>query len=138
MYVLPASLDPNYLNSQVEGRTATESIQMMNNLQAIRALPAKAGSILGWTHALFHWGSRSSLKAENPRISLSVEFQRGDIAPYETGLLDPLVLPTFSQRLHLIGRQILKYRHMYNLSDSLCELADELAQLPVASAQVRG
>jgi ectoine hydroxylase-related dioxygenase (phytanoyl-CoA dioxygenase family) len=137
MYVLPASADPNYLSSQLANEADSKEeasrkgiMHVAHNLQSIRALPATAGSILGWTHVLFHWGSRSSRKAETPRISLSVEFQRGDIASFDGSLLDPLVLPSFPQRLRLIAQQILKYHHMYHLPPALEELAKELNALP--------
>jgi Phytanoyl-CoA dioxygenase (PhyH) len=131
MYVLPAYADPAYLDSQLnDWKVENEKENIVSCVQAIRALPAAAGSILGWTHALFHWGSQSSTQAESPRISLSVEFQRADVLPYAQNLLQPLVIPSFEQRLRLISQQILNYRHMYNLSEALCTMAEQLATMP--------
>jgi len=40
-------------------------------LQAIRAMPARAGDVLAWSHRLLHWGGLSSRHAQVPRIALS-------------------------------------------------------------------
>lgn len=121
MYILPAPFDPNY-GGKVQKGEKKEII----NFQDIRALPATAGSVLCWNHAVLHWGSRSSERAPHPRISLAFEFQRSDVEPYKTPLLDPSNPPNFNQRLALIGKQILQYQHMYRLSEELAELATEL------------
>jgi 2-polyprenyl-3-methyl-5-hydroxy-6-metoxy-1,4-benzoquinol methylase len=120
MYILPAPFDANYGN--IKKGEKKESI----NFQDIRALPATAGSVLCWNHAVLHWGGRSSERAPHPRISLAFEFQRCDVEPYKTPLLDPSVTPNFEGRLALIGKQILQYQHMYPLSDNIAELATEL------------
>ena len=121
MYILPAPFDPNY-GGKIQKGEKKESI----NFQDIRALPATAGSVLCWNHAVLHWGGRSSERAPHPRISLAFEFQRSDVEPYKTPLLDPSNPPNFNQRLALIGKQILQYQHMYPLSEELAELATEL------------
>jgi len=121
MYILPAHLDPNYGGTIQKGEK-NQSI----NFQDIRALPATAGSVLCWNHAVLHWGGRSSERAPHPRISLAFEFQRSDVEPYQTPLLDPYNLPNFNQRLGLIGKQILQYQHMYPLSEEIAEVATEL------------
>lgn len=121
MYILPAPFDPNY-GGNVQKGEKKESI----NFQDIRALPATAGSVLCWNHAVLHWGSRSSERAPHPRISLAFEFQRSDVEAYKTPLLDPFNPPNFNQRLALIGKQILQYQHMYPLSEEFAELAREL------------
>jgi hypothetical protein len=41
-------------------------------------------------------------------------------------LLDPARLPSFSERLGLIGKQALQYRHMYPLSDDVGAIATSL------------
>lgn len=120
MYILPPYLDPYYRDGDRQPE------QPFINPQDIRALPAAAGSVLCWNHRLMHWGGRSSDKAPYPRISLSCEFQRGDVAPYDAPLLNSNTLPNFNQRLALIGKQLLRYQHMYNLPLELRELAIEL------------
>ena len=121
MYILPAPFDPNY-GGKVQKGEKKESI----NFQDIRALPATAGSVLCWNHAVLHWGGRSSERAPHPRISLAFEFQRSDVEPYKTPLLDPSNPPNFNQRLGLIGKQILQYNHMYPLSEEMAEVATKL------------
>ena len=133
MYILPAPFDPNY-GGNVQKAEKKESI----NFQDIRALPATAGSVLSWNHAVLHWGGRSSERAPHPRISLAFEFQRSDVEAYKTPLLDPSNPPNFNQRLALIGKQILQYQHMYPLSEEMAEVATELEKeylLPLLKKQ---
>ncbi len=129
MYILPAPFDPNY-GGKVQKGEKKEII----NFQDIRALPATAGSVLCWNHTVLHWGGSSSERAPHPRISLAFEFQRGEVDPYKTPLLDPSVPPNFNQRLVLIGKQILQYQHMYPLSEELAELATELVKIDPPSS----
>ncbi len=118
MYILPAALDPNYPDN-------LRYIQV-DNLQNIRALPAGAGSVLCWNQAVLHWGGRSSDKSPLPRLSLACEFQRGDMEPLNQPLLAPEALPSFNQRLALIGKQILQYQNVYRWPTELIEIALEL------------
>jgi 2-polyprenyl-3-methyl-5-hydroxy-6-metoxy-1,4-benzoquinol methylase len=121
MYIVPAPFDPNYGGNVQKGEK-----KEIINFQDIRALPATAGSVLCWNHAVLHWGGRSSERAPHPRISLAFEFQRSDAEPYKTPLLDPSNPPDFNQRLGLIGKQILQYNHMYPLSEEMAEVATGL------------
>ena len=121
MYMVPASQDPNY----PEHLQSTEVI----NLQSVRALPAPAGSILGWNQNVLHWGGCSSSKAIFPRISIAWEFQRKDIPEPRSSLLSPTSLLTFPQRLSLIGQQIAQYQQIYNLPEELAEIAQALQHL---------
>jgi hypothetical protein len=91
-----------------------------------RALPAKPGDFLVWNQAVLHWGSLSSEFAEAPRISMALEFQRGDIAPFREPLLDHETLPTFSERVRLIAMQILQYTHMYGVPPKHVQLGQFL------------
>lgn len=127
MYILPPYVDPYYrvCDRQPE--------QPFINPQDVRALPAAAGSVLCWNHRLMHWGGRSSNKAPYPRISLSCEFQRGDVEPYDPPLLNPDTLPSFDRRLALIGKQLLRYQHMYDLPSELIQLAVELRKSLVSA-----
>jgi len=121
MYMIPASQDPNY-PEQLQSNEIT-------NLQSVRALPAPAGSVLGWNQNVLHWGGRSSSKAILPRISIAWEFQRDDIPAQRSPILSPISLLTFPQRLTLIGQQIVQYQHMYPLSEALAEVAQALQHL---------
>lgn len=74
-------------------------------LQASRALPVEAGTILGWERDVIHWGGFSSRRVE-PRISLSAVYLRENVAPLEDEipLLSPDKIPTFAQRLLAVGK----------------------------------
>ena len=120
IYLVPAQWDPYFINQ--ENVTKFE-------YQNIRALPAKAGSVLAWNQAVFHWGGKSSRKAPNPRISIAFEFQRGDIPPYNEPLLSVYPLPDLRFRLKLIAKQIMQYKHMYKLRKDLENIVQELLKL---------
>jgi hypothetical protein len=120
MYVLPTGYDKNFLL-----RHKDVSVDVP---QHIRALPAPAGSILGWNHVLVHWSGRTSRYATVPRVSISIEYQRADAKPENTPLLDPRRPPPFERRLGLIGKQIQQYAHMYDADPELLEMAERLKQ----------
>lgn len=121
MYVLPARRDFNYPHNPGEFE--------VRDLQSVRALPAKAGSILSWNESLIHWGSRSSDKAKEPRISAACAFQRQDIDPFETPQLDPFALPNFKTRLGLIGQQLFRFAIHTGMPEAVKDLAQELGKL---------
>jgi hypothetical protein len=125
MYLVPKHLDPQY---GVEGTTRPQF-----GLTDIRALPAAAGSVLCWTQAVLHWGGRSVERAPHPRISLSIEFQRADVPPLSAGMpvLDPRVLPSFRQRLQMIGFELLHYQHIHQLTPQWLALAEQMKQIEV-------
>jgi len=112
MYVLPLHHDPNYPDN-ISNQTVAH-----NQLQSIRALPAEAGSILGWNSYVIHWGGKSSEWARQPRISLGIYFQSGDIEPFDEFAMNiPCPVP-FEFRLGAIGRGILMYNNHF-LSENL-------------------
>lgn len=134
MYVLPAHLDPRFTERRWDG----DGNNVVQNPQDIRALPATAGSLLAWNQAVLHWGSRGSRLGAAPRISAAFEFQRGDRAPFNSPLLDPNRVPTFTERLGLIGKQVLQYRHMYPLSEDVAAVATTLfdSYMPRAAVSI--
>ncbi len=73
MYIVPAACDPDYYSGERDVRP--ERIR----LQDVRALPAAAGSVIGWSTHAVHWGSRSSRFADGPRIAVAAYVQRGDM-----------------------------------------------------------
>jgi hypothetical protein len=77
MYVLPTNLDANIPDKM------DKSYRPYIKLQDIRALPAEAGSALGWNTRILHWGGRSSEYAEQPRISVAMYFESKDLNLYE-------------------------------------------------------
>lgn len=118
MYVLPANCDPNYTTGGIP--------DMQQHLSDIRALPAQAGSALGWTQALLHWGSGSHPRETQARISIALEFQSANTPPFNQPLTPSNEIPSFELRLRLIGKQILQYQHMYPLSEPIAQLAQGL------------
>lgn len=120
MYIIPANQDPTY------GTPQDSNFQAPTN--AVRALPAKPGDYLCWNQAVYHWGSPSSEFATSPRISMALEFQRGDIQPFNQPLLYRAPYPNFNLRLQLIAKQILQYQHMYGFSQPLRDLATTILE----------
>ncbi len=97
IYVVPAPGDPDYYarDRPVEaGRV---------RLQDVRALPAPAGSVLGWSTHLVHWGSRSSRFADGPRVAITVYFQRRDVPPLHPFTVEFGAPLPFEDRLTWIG-----------------------------------
>ena len=118
MYMVPAHADPVY-------GTARDK-EWRFELPSIRALPAQPGDVLVWNQAVLHWGSRSSPRAEQSRISMAFEFQRMDCPPFAQPILAPGRVLPFEARLKLIARQVLQYRHMYAVDPVVERLALEL------------
>lgn len=96
MYVVPAPWAPE----------KSKDIQLSD----VRALPAAAGSLLAWRQDVFHWGGRSSDDAEEPRISVGIELQRGDVPAFDRPLLEPWKLPSYRHRLSFLGANLWRYR----------------------------
>ncbi len=118
MYVVPAHADPTY------GTPHENEIRF--ELPAIRALPAKPGEILVWNQALLHWGSSSSHRATESRISMAFEFQSYNSKPFNTPILPANEPVPFDLRLRLIAKQVLQYRHMYRVDPQIEQVAVEL------------
>ncbi|MCE9574196.1 MAG: phytanoyl-CoA dioxygenase family protein [Deltaproteobacteria bacterium] len=119
MYVVPAYLDADYQQR--------EFTKLRCALHDARALPATAGSFLCWTQALAHWGGRSSDLARHPRISIGLEFQRGDSEPYDFPRVRR-VPPSFEERLALIAKMIYLYWTRANMPRPYMEVAIRLGQ----------
>ncbi|MFK5947367.1 MAG: phytanoyl-CoA dioxygenase family protein [Methylococcales bacterium] len=132
MYMLPASRDPDYpkdFSSLIGQDFRSVKHYTPEMLQNFRALPASAGSILGWNQYVFHWGSKSSRWAPQPRINYSMYVQRADVAPY-----DDLAIHlngnnnfklTFDMRIGLVCRSLWQYKDTNDLtiSEKLIEYA---------------
>ncbi len=121
MYILPAGCDENYSRDLM--------VMGVNSLQDVRALPTKAGDILGWNEAVYHWGGRSSKLAKQPRISMATNYQTTAVDPYEWPLIDPNTIPPFIDRLGIIGQQFLRYEVQNTYTPSTAALAKEIAAL---------
>lgn len=95
---------------------------------SVRALPAAPGDVLMWNQAVVHWGGATSPAATESRVSLSLEVQRAGLPLIEAPAIAPWQNIPFAQRLHLIGKKILHYRHMTKVAPALEELAHRLAE----------
>ena len=122
IYILPANRDPTY------GTTADirQSKYWPDIIPNVRALPGKAGSILIWNQAVWHWGSKTSSRVAEPRISVSIEYQSRNSNLLNIPVANPLLFPTYDDRIALIAKQILQYQHMYPLDDEVKKLASEI------------
>ena len=116
--VFPASLDPDY----GEG---TKRISV-EDLQDIRSLQAKRGSVMCWPPGLAHWGTKQTRFGE-PRMSVGYFVQKSDadvLVPPPLDLENPLSLV---QRLNIIGQQIIDYSR--EASEEDLKMAQQLVEL---------
>lgn len=100
-------------------------------LHSCRALPAAAGSVLGWDPQTIHWGSKCQ-EPSQPRISIGCEFVSKGVVPKPHGR-DELfpgqpagLLPTFSQRLRHVALSIRIHHRRELKAGKFLELAEAL------------
>lgn len=129
MYVMQKDLAPLKLTENYHWNLESiDEADLVALLRSIRALPTRAGSILGWGHDVVHWGAICNQEG-NPRISISLEFisDNEDPVSKELPLLDVNSrLPTFAQRLHIIAQGILNYQKFETAIVRYGELAKRL------------
>jgi hypothetical protein len=130
MYVIPRGrVAEGYCRRFLEGE-AIPAQDAQALLQACRALPARAGTVLGWDFELLHWGSICG-DPRKPRVSLSVELlgEAAEPAPNEFPLIDAQAdLPPFAQRLRVIARAVLDYLRFEPLMIRYLDLAERLLE----------
>ena len=131
IHVLPQHLDDRFRYGAFTGDGSSMVFQPQN----IRALPATAGSLMAWNQNLLHWGGRASRLAEGPRCSVAMEFQRYGMPPLQVPAIDPSYVPTFQERLALIGKQIVHYQHMYPLDPEMAATANALWEQFIAKVR---
>jgi len=106
---------PNHVTADLADRfESMERVQTgegMRWLQHARAAEAAAGTLLLWRTDVFHWGSVATADAAGPRIAISIEAAHEDAPPRATEqpAFDPATLPSFAERLSVIGRGLLAY-----------------------------
>jgi hypothetical protein len=114
MYVVGRTAETEKISdSFLDDSKSFQRDDVMKLLQYAKALPATAGSYIGWGPNVVHWGSVSSALAPH-RLSVSVEFAsphpnpRREELPFLEG--DPAApLPAFETRLYLIAKAIRSY-----------------------------
>lgn len=116
--VLPASADPDY-------DTGTDRV-CVEDLQDIRSLQGKKGSVFCWTTGLVHWGTRQA-RLGNPRMSVGLYIQNPEAECFDPPPLDFDKPISLQQRLSLIGQQIINYSR--EASQELLKLAQWLVEL---------
>lgn len=116
MYVIPNGLEFDKLD--------------LRSVQRIRALPCVPGTVMMWNQSVWHWSGNSSQRAPNPRVSMAIEMQcapTGKIPVFQGPLIDPMTCPPpLNERLALVAKQILQYRHLTKLDGEPVALAEAL------------
>jgi hypothetical protein len=122
--LVPAHLDPTY-NSPMEAahKTLPDAFEKL----AV-PLEAQAGDFFVWNQAVLHWGGQSTPQAREPRISMAFECQRVGV-PFQRPVFAPDARFTLDDRLRLIGKQILRYRHMQPQTPQMQILAQDLRRI---------
>lgn len=120
LHMVPKHADPTYGTPNDGNWHFAES--------SVRPLPAAPGDVLMWNQAVVHWGGASSPAATQSRVSLSLEVQRSGLPLIQEPAIAPWQNIPFAQRLQLIGKKILHYRHMTKVDPALEELAHRLAE----------
>jgi ectoine hydroxylase-related dioxygenase (phytanoyl-CoA dioxygenase family) len=99
------------------------------SIQNVRALPAAPGTVLMWNQNVWHWSGHSSRRAQGPRVAMAFEMQTASVPPFQAPLIDPLSCPPpLNERLALVARQILQYRHFTKIEGPPLELAQALLE----------
>lgn len=110
MHVVPISSDPGYADPSLQTKTNADIAR--DAVRELVALPTQPGGVLIWDQKLLHFGSAASPRAEHPRYSLSMEFERAGQYRDHRGSYN-LQLPTMYQRLMRITALLDRYQHMY-------------------------
>lgn len=118
IHVLPIQHDPTY-------GTDREWVFEIDAAKAV-ALEVEPGDFIGWNQSVVHWGSAAGPCLNGPRLSISVEFQKADVAPFESPTTSPDAELDFRVRMWLVARQIVQYIHMEPRSPELLSFAERI------------
>lgn len=102
LYALPFSRDPNYPDNIKE--------LAVPHVEDVQCMAVQAGQVIGLSHALLHWGSRSSSRGKTRRVSFVFDAQRGDFDCFHEVLLDPKQPLSFEQRAAYVAHVVLWLR----------------------------
>ena len=119
LYVVPKYRDPQY-NESIHDLSVTADAFAWED---VRALPTQAGVMSCWSQYLFHWGSRASRRAKEPRITYAVYLQSGEVDPVEEQTVAVPASLDFAARLSMICRSL---RHTNYNTFATWERAEEL------------
>ena len=112
MYAVPRSAEVDAAVGAWSTQDTLSKDHVSALLQSARAMPARAGDVLGWGFNIVHWGSGVAPNAPGRR-SLSFEYiaAGGSPGPSDTPLA-PLdgPLPPLRDRLRAIGAALLEYK----------------------------
>ncbi|HUS19715.1 MAG TPA: phytanoyl-CoA dioxygenase family protein [Terriglobales bacterium] len=128
MYVIPRDRMSSELLTKYLKRDSLDRIDAEQMLQASYALPASAGSLLGWGFDVMHWGSVCTGEFP-PRISIALEFLADGAStfPDELPLLDGAAAPpAFAERVRSIASGIVKYSKFEPLVARYKDLASQI------------
>lgn len=128
IYLVPESRLPRGFGRNLPRRIRYSNFDTLTLLQNMRALPAPAGSILGWNFGVIHWGSMA-VDGPEPRVSASYEFIARGVKPesQELPLMDIRAgIPSFEERLQLIGRALKSYAKFEPRMARYRELGEDL------------
>ena len=126
--LVPKDLMPPSVGDGFLERTTYTSGELQMMLQGSRALPASPGAIMGWEFGVLHWGSVCQ-DGEPARVSMAVELvAEGAALREDEGLArradEPI--PTFEERLIIIGRGLASYGRFEPAMLKYAEFAEAL------------
>ncbi len=119
LYIVPKHRDPQYASSVQDLSVTADAFAW----EDVRALPTPPGVMSCWTQYLFHWGSRASRRAQEPRVTYAVYLQSAQVDPVEEGTVAVPSALGFAQRLSMICRSL---RHNNFATFASWERSDEL------------
>jgi len=124
IYVVPRDRIPPDWVRTFNSRAAFDRDAVLTLLQSSRAVPAPAGSLLGWDFRTIHWGSVRHASAGEPRMSIAVELIAADSDEETIALGEP---PDFRRRIALIAGAMRVYGRWEPRLVRFAALRDRLA-----------
>lgn len=122
MYLLPAHRMPG--GGEFTAAAGSFSYAFVTGLlQAARAVPAAAGTVVCWGGRIVHWGAASERHAAAPRVSVALSYRSARVAatPGEAGVdLRPGRMP-FTARLKAVGAQFMNYQRDFSAEPAAVE-----------------
>jgi hypothetical protein len=141
MFLLPPARSREISTAAEERRDLPPALYR-RALQDVIALPAAAGSMIGWRGDILHWGGANAGGTE-PRLSLALEFRAlgARASRFESPLIDPRgPLPDFRLRLFAIVKALREYTKFEPLLTRYLPLAErilaETAEASLSSSNV--